>query len=370
MTITDPSAPFGTKATAAPYWYQNFDSLAVGDKSLQAGLQAPVNKAYPWVADDMAYSGSNSLKWIYETANSDTFFPEAGFLWTEGVTAVYQSSWINFGVVSGTLSASFGFDSIKMNYMGGLTGTSGPLADPSEVTPAEYYYHGSPRTETNFRVYSATQLVTSDWCFRYNYAGDSFYSAYPKGFANVGTQQYYINVGEWTFLEVAYTMSNPAGAPNGLCWIALNGVSIFNPPFQVGGSTTPYPTGVTAQAGYPSSIGWVITPFTGWGSTVAEGEAAGSPEYGLWCDEMYVDQSVQRVVMTNNAVYGDSTLFANQLPTSWAEDKIVSTVNSPHFTGQTVYFHVFGPAGNEVGVYEAALAPVPNAPTHVRTKSS
>lgn len=88
--------------------------------------------------------------------------------------------------------------------------------------------------------------------------------------------------------------------------------------------------------------------------------------------DAYVDNSLARVVLANNASLSKATVIENQIPSAWSADSITATVNLGKFSaGQTAYLFVVDPSGsvNSAGfpitIGGTSTAKTPNAPTSV-----
>jgi len=330
-TINKAAGGFGTKATAAPLYYNNFDGLSVGALPSATGLTNSIDATVVNVQNDRAFTGTKSLKGVYP-ANTESF-PEVSYLPAAGTTSeIYVSGMMYWAVASPPQTGSPIF---KLTRMG--VGT---------------LYHGTPQQYQTVRP-SAGVSNGGDW--GYNDGGgvvawpSSLFYGSPNNLPGPHSDQ-------WNFMEWAHGFSNPSGGSTGYSEMR-NGGADEMPPTTIGGHSAfvnqntgaNLTTGNTNNSGSNAFYSWVIPFFDGM-------SAPGANATSMWIDELYIDNTRSRVVLTDNAGYTTSTKFMMQPPTAWSDIQITATLNSSVFsTGSTGYFHVFNSAGTEVAVYSATL---------------
>jgi len=82
---------------------------------------------------------------------------------------------------------------------------------------------------------------------------------------------------------------------------------------------------------------WVLTFINGFDQ---------SPNITALMDDVYIDESRARVVMTNAALYADSTEWAAQGITSYSTTSVITSSEPQSFTvGETAYLHLFNALG-------------------------
>ena len=96
----------------------------------------------------------------------------------------------------------------------------------------------------------------------------------------------------------------------------------------------------------------------------------GYPSNWRYYDDIYVDTSLQRVVLADKPVLSQATVIEPQIPTSWSDGSITATVNLGKFTqGQTAYLFVVDASGTASAAGKAVTAGgtafMPNAPSSV-----
>jgi hypothetical protein len=70
------------------------------------------------------------------------------------------------------------------------------------------------------------------------------------------------------------------------------------------------------------------------------------PENWRYFADAYLDTTLARVVLANNAVLSNATVIENQIPSQWSDTSITATVNLGQFTqGQTAYLFVVDTSG-------------------------
>jgi hypothetical protein len=115
--------------------------------------------------------------------------------------------------------------------------------------------------------------------------------------------------------------------------------------------------------------------YTGKDRTVAIGGYArmtGEPTNWRYYADVYVDTTLARVVLANNANLSKATIVETQVPATWSDSSISATVNLGQFSqGQTAYLFVFDATGtaNAAGIPvtagSGAIAGQPNPPGDV-----
>jgi PKD repeat protein len=94
--------------------------------------------------------------------------------------------------------------------------------------------------------------------------------------------------------------------------------------------------------------------FTGrndWGSGGVRSETVGgyqrssaSTDYRYFSD-IYLDYTLQRVILANNATLASATVREVQIPSAWSDSSITVSVNLASFTSGTAYLFVFDATG-------------------------
>lgn len=332
VTINRSAGGFGTKPSAAPLFYNNFDSASVGALPSSLGLTDSIDATVVNVQNDRSFTGSKSLKGVFP-ANIDSF-PEVSFIPPANTNEIYVSGMMYWTTsIPGNMSQFI----FKLTRMG-----SGVL------------YHGQPQQYQTVRPLTSGIVNGGDW--GYNAGGGSTTAWCSAMFYGSPTNLPGPNSDQWNFTEWAHKIGNPTGSANGYSEIRCNSQNSMPPTTipthalfvnQITGAD--YVTGNTNNSGADAFFTWVITFFDGLGTP-------GNTSTSLWVDELYIDNCRNRVVLTDNATYTSSTKFLMQPPTAWSNTQIVATLNSSVFTsGSTGYFHIFDGTGAEVVSYSAVL---------------
>lgn len=281
------------------YW-DDFESRAVGQYTAGQSIGSLVTvNGGPQVVNSKSASGSRSM--YNDFASAD--FPEVYKAMSGAQTRAYMSCklWIEG---NGTVHIwKFGRIGSGSVYGGSPHAGASYGTDLNSFT-GEIVVNGS------ISSYWAQNTITSGWASRFVKNQWLFYEC--EFYA--GT----VNNSDCVFLE------------------RVNGVlttSWVNQPYLVSANNL-LPT-------------WFLTPFNGWDiATDMRG----------YIDEMYIDESRARVVMTDNVTYASSTKWENQPVQSWTynsgtgvTDIVAGKRNGSSFNnGDTVYLHTFNDAGTLV----------------------
>jgi hypothetical protein len=127
--------------------------------------------------------------------------------------------------------------------------------------------------------------------------------------------------GKWSKVEVAVKVTNQ---DDGYVQVYENGKQVVD----YAGPTDKYP-------GTARTIG-----IGGWSRIKA-------PNNWRYLADIYLDTSLSRIVLANNAVLSQATIVENQIPSSWSDTAIMATVNLGQFqAGQPAYLFVVDSSGN------------------------
>ncbi len=294
-TLTISGTGFGTK-TGTPY-FEDFESVTVGQytSGQSIGSLVTVNGG-PQVVTSKSASGSRSLYNNFATAD----FPEVYKVLSGTNRRAYLSCklWIE----GAGLPHVWKFGRIGANSVYGGIPHAGASYPPT-FTASSDAFNG--------------EIVTSDGITSYWANNTANPANWAPAFAN----------GFWRFYELEFD----AGTVN-------NSDATFNEYVNAASTVIwqnrPYLT--SANSALPT---WFLTPFNGW--DVSTGNAG-------YMDDIYIDESRARVVMTDNATYASSTKFEIQPVVSWSNTSIVVTKRggSSFTAGNTYYLHVFDNAGS------------------------
>ena len=286
---------FGTKPTAAPFYFDDFESHALGTTDDEIGWGDAArggmgDASPPEVQSDVVYSGSKCLRMIYPTGE-DSVFPQSTMAFPAGVTTIRFACHARWEWTTRDVQSSFIFKWARGGY----------------GTP----YSGVPRFYQTIRPNSAGDATGGDM----GYVTASGTDYYGDGAGNLTRDT-------WHYIEYEYVLSDPAGTANGLYVIRVNGDETAYVKRDV-------VTRVEAEAG--RTIQWLISLFDG-----NDSYGTGN-EYRLYMDNAYVDTTLARVMLTDNATYSSSTKFIDQSPSSWTDSE--TAIGSPRYSGSSSKKH-------------------------------
>lgn len=344
-------ANFGTKGSAAPFFYQDFTTNnGVADADLQLGY-----------ANQRGY-GSNSYgsKTTVDTglgrttgrgalkldiaAGAADYFPHIaintsntgrGTLTSQNTDEMYTSYWVKFELVSGT--AASGMIQIKSSRSG--TGAS----------TTNYY--------TNYPLYVSSIYPNG------NMSGNAYLYQETRDSSNVTSsgEHFYSGGGAWTpgawnFVEIWQKYNTP-GVADGFFKYKINGVSMDKEIDPANISTILVRKSGDSAKHFDYSLLVPGVDIPGYTST---------SKYRLLFSEHYVDTTPQRVMLGNA-----STLAANKggllcPPSSWSNGSL--TVTAANIPSGYNWVYVTNAAGetNTTGFALGSVANPPAAPTSIK----
>jgi Fibronectin type III domain len=331
VTLRRAAGGFTTKATPAPLYYNNFESLSVGAAPSATGLTNSIDATVVNVQADRSCTGTKCMKGVFP-ANTESF-PEVSYLPPANTAEIYVSGMMYWSVASPPQSGSPIF---KLTRMG-----------------AGVLYHGQPSQYQTVRPSSGV-VNGGDW----GYTTGSFvawpsslYWGSPNTLPGPHSDQ-------WNFMEWAHCIGNPSGSAVGYSESRCNGQNAFAPTTIAGHSAfvnqttgANVTTGNTNNSGANAFFTWVIPFFDGM-------SGPGSNATSLWVDELYIDNCRNRVVVTDNAVFASSTKFLMLVCSVWLDGQITGTnaaLTTMFPSGSTAYFHIFSSSGAEVVAYSKVM---------------
>lgn len=315
LTINRAIGGFGTKPTAAPTFFNAFDTetTGVGATSMAVPMSSlGGDGTMPLVATDRFYSGSKSLKCIYPTG-SGSKFPRIGHVIGGTELDLYMACWM---------------------YLERTAGSGSPLAILKlGRAGCNATYSGQPQFHDTIRPGSSGSINVRDTGYTVPVLGD-FYD--PATFTGSINKQ--PDMGSWHFMEYKFRLSTPGGT-DGIFESWVDGIQNSGSTVWVSDST-PGTYGTTRNSGNSSTLAWAMSIFDG-NDSYGTGNS-----YNLYADQVYVDVSFVRTILTDNATFASSTKWALQPMTSVSNTQIVANKNTGGFTsGDTIHAHVFtGPS--------------------------
>lgn len=298
-TYTINGTGFGTKSSTA--YFDDFETNTIVNDpngiSADIGSLRISNRAGASISTSQFFSGSKSLSNNFATE----YQPKVYKTLSATQRRHYLGCMFKFtGTWQGPGTAPF-----KMGRIGG---------DPNDA------YNGQPHAGSTFVAASGAGFGTS---FSGEITNPTITSYSADNTAQDPTTAYKSN--QWQFYEVEFD----AGTLNNSDCTFLERVD--NTPTVIW-QNRPFLTTAT-----PLLPGWFLTPMN---------LLDHNPNIICYMDQVYVDESRARVVITNNATYGSSTVFNIQPVITWTDTQITVQKNTPSFTdGATAYRHVFGTTG-------------------------
>jgi hypothetical protein len=163
------------------------------------------------------------------------------------------------------------------------------------------------------------------------------------GYYNSSAVEVYTNVGPggaylsapfnaWTRVDLASQLST-AGASDGWIWGAITG-----------------PTSRSVKAGYSIATRGSGQTFQFKGillPTMSTNQYAATPygDYQLYCDDVYVDNTLARVEIGNESTYDECTHLEIQIPSAWSATSVTIEANTGSFANGPAYLFVIDEDG-------------------------
>jgi len=299
-TITVIGSSFGTRTSATPYYFDDFESYLVGTDALHAGLQdnGYDGQGLPYVRSDRSISGSKSMRMDY-VAGKDSMFPRLG---KQGfsTTEVYVSMWTYITHTTGTKP----YPVFKL-VRGGAMPT----------------YSGRPGFYETVR-HNAAGVVEGTDRGSGNSAGQT---TWTQDILPGGGQ----DTGAWHRTEYYYKLSTP-GVADGIWQQWVDGVQNVN-----------LTNDMNRLAGNASTIQYMMAPFDGNDSYNDSANGIIDNSWQIWLDDFYIDTTRARVEIGDASSFTKCKVKFIQPSTSWNDTSItVNTELGTFSAGQTVYVYV------------------------------
>ncbi len=313
-SVTITGSGFGTKSSAAPLVFDNFEGGSTGSKVLTAKAvvgqwQTGAGYDVPVYSTEQVHAGSKAVKLstnggVYNfSVNQNGSFP-----------VVYMDWWVRVNQR----------DRVSRNWKPWrLYGANDTMAANTVV------------------------MCTGDGLSIINETREAgFWWGEGGSFSN----------GQWQHYQVALKASSSAGAADGAVMQYINGKLVSNH------------TGIVTRTG---SSHWNQIRI---GHYWALDGVDGCPANGgadIFLDNVYIDTNWARVEIGNASTYSTSTKREIQIPTSWSASSITLNVNSGSFsTGSTAYVYVVDSSGNMNSsgmpvTIGSGASKVPEAPSNV-----
>ncbi len=297
-SVTIEGASFGSKSTATPFNWDNFEAHTNGtdfDVDTMEPIYGPTWTAYKLspetddvkISTTRAHGGTKSvyIEWDAESVNSFGWANEGPF------STLYISFWAyqhwDSGHSDAQLSADIKTCNRKWFYLFG----NGSL---------------QPRTKS---------LIPGGI--------DEFGANSDHGTEIYGGVEFYDTHDVWQRWEYVIILESPyTSTDTGVFQHWLSGVEIFN--------RTNYNHRDTDHEWIDFRLGHM------W-----QGQSGSADGPYVYIDDVYIDSTRARVEIGNNATFANCTHREIQIPTAWADDEITVTINQGSFSPEdTIYFFV------------------------------
>lgn len=343
---------FGVKSNFV--YYNNIEAMALGGVTAgdSSGLHLSIGGGVS-ISSDQSHSGTKSYKKDFYNNND---FPKVYVSLPIPSAQAYFACWFRYanndfaGASDWSASGPYAIDvSVKK----GPTRYKAKQAVPAGVDPETDYTRTYWATQTNVWKFGRIGNTLNDAYgpnrFSHEYTGtlasslsSSFYAidnGYGPTAGNnlVGYNPLLITPDSWHFYEQFAT----AGTVDGLdatYEVRINGI----PSVRFAGASFRTPA-------KPELIQTILSPING----LDNQWQAGKSNTQMWMDEVYVTDSLNRLVITDNSTYSASTNWAVQEDVSWTDSLIYYKQNGGSFTsGTTQHLHVIA---NGVPVFTAPV---------------
>ena len=234
------------------------------------------------------------------------------------------------------------------------------------------------------------QVADREWHF----GGDNNFKTFDY---SLGLNPYARNGQNW---YTAYGPPHPDSNTDGAQWTIETGTPMLNP--DLNGHNAWWASGVNPMSGKWAKIeiafkatnqndGWLTVwengrkvvayrgptdTYPGMVRTIGVGGYArmqGFTTNWRYYDDVYVDTTLQRVVLADNPVLANASIVELQIPVTWSDGSITATVNLGKFTqGASAYLFVVDASGNPSAtgykVTAAGTASTPSPPTSFQVR--
>lgn len=293
VSSTISGTSFGAKSPAAPIIWENFDS----------GSEDSALSTIGWTKYfGASVTDGGSLK-------SENAYGGRGFSAYNSVSSETQ-----FNTSYKTFDAT---NTIYVSYMSryDITGQLNGSYKLLRIHDSSYVYG-----DDNAPMMTFQQSLDSDWLYSVYRYGSNINDYYQGNFN--GTES-----GEWNRFEMYRRFSSPVGEANGVYWSALDGQTLD--------SETDV---ITLDDDITLSNSSVLLGLMFANSTATTLE--------LRTDNVYIDNTLARVEVGNNATFANCTHREIQIPTAWSDTSISCTWNQgAHPSDTQLYLFVIDADG-------------------------
>lgn len=290
QSLTISGSSFGSKATAAPVKFDNFESGTVGQNLSGWDLYSAGDGQEPkYSATRYRGVGSQSARSDFTNNNYNSSF---GFEERVMTTTVFLDAWMYYDAVS-------------------------PYSRNFKLWRSYYWSSTTPNFYLNY--------YCVDQGSHYSQDGGGTWDIWPDSdSADIG--------GGWHHFQTYYVQSS-AGGTNGVVKLWLDGVELVNA------------TGVNSRGAGENAWDtfWV-------GNYLGHDAAAPCGTYGdanVYWDDVYIDTTQSRAEIGNASIYTNATHREIQIPSAWSTGSITITVNRGSFgASDSVYLFIVDSDGS------------------------
>lgn len=304
-TITIAGSGFGTKSTAEPIKWDDFENGASGASLTEGGWTDYSETAGPVYSTEQSYSGSQAG--MRQTTSNEDF--RGAYLKDLDAMELYVSMNFYWEKISGDYSAS------------------DPVVKMTRINCNPSPYRSTPTMAVQYRP-----------------RAEQYYFFMNNGVNGEGKQPNLSSKpieGQWNRLEAYFKLSSTPGAADGMfsqhCNLVENHV------------TENFITRQDIPGADEKRISFVLLPMM-----VSNHDA--TARFKFFVDDVYVDRTRARVELGDAATWEDCTQREVQAATAWSNRSISVTVNKGAFAdGQDLFLFVVDDNGNVSNGYPVTL---------------
>ena len=313
QSVTVSGSGFGTKSTAAPIKFDNFENGTSGINLYQTD---PLWVRYLGGSDTgviynntFAHSGSLSVYNPVQPDNNGDF--STNYYMFPATDEVWYSYWWRTSNLAGLTDQN----NTKLGRIGNYALDENP-------------YNGAGTTSLTTYMWADDQPP--------NYVGSPYLAYWVDGSGEnlVPGDGLYIEFNQWNRIDCHKKLSYPGGTANGTveCWSMSADNS--SSPFYLGSKTL-----VNRPAGQTWQQDCVLLG--------AMDGAENQHDYQIYIDDVYIDNTIARVEVCDSASWSTRTHCEVQPATSWNAAAVISTVNQGTFAGgSSQYLYVVDSNGD------------------------
>ena len=299
-TITITGSNLGTKTTAAPLIWDNFEWGNPNDNISNNGWINQSASFPPQLTSTLKYSGNNSA---FNSLSQGT---------------------VQFGSAYKKVTASLEFYTSYMLYWDYTNGTDG-IFKLSRFNAVQVY-SGYPQLKIQFQP-NGNDPETG-WIYATHQNGTDTFQTSLNGAI--------MSSGKWLRVEMYLKLSDPPGSTNGKIEISFNNINQNSVWY-----TTPTFTDITRATGINDELEYFLLPLM-WASNLVAGAST-----NVYVDDVYLDNTLARVEICDSKDINSVSNCELQIPSNWSSTEVTFTVNQGAFSSfNNLYLYVYDKDGN------------------------